>query len=46
MGEGEGGAGSGDEGAVAEESDSHRLVIFISNTDHRLEAAHFRFHRG
>jgi len=32
MGEGEGGAGSRDEGAVAEESDSHRLIYFSSQT--------------
>ena len=46
IGEGEGGAGSRHEGAVAEESDSHRLVIFIANAGHRLEAAHFRFSVG
>ena len=45
--EGEGGTGRKNQGAVAEESDSHRLVIFHrkrkSQSSQWLEAAHFRF---
>jgi len=50
MGEGERGAGSCDEGVVAEESDSHRLCYFYrkhkSQSSQLLEAAHFRFSGG